>query len=224
MKINDIPQNLRPREKLLEIGANNLSTAELLAIFLRIGNKNKNAIELGADILHTYGGLRGLYDVSPIELLNFRGLGKAKVAQLLATIELNKRYLEENLIDRHIISDSKMMFDYLYSSMRDLKFEIFKVICLDSNNQINSIKDMFKGSLAENAIYPRDIVKFAIENNAIAIICVHNHPSGNIQPSEADKLLTKKLIQGCDFMGISFYDHIIIGNNKYFSFQDENLL
>lgn len=224
MKISEIPEDQRPREKLLNKGANNLSTEELLAIFLRIGTKNKNAIDLAKDLIDNFGGLRGLYNADINSLLKITGLGKAKIAQLLAVIELNKRYLEENIKDRKIVEDSKSIFDYLYLTMRDLDFELFKVIYLNGQNQILNIEDIFKGTITHSHIYTREIIKSALRNSATSIVCVHNHPSGNSNPSDADIEITQKIKNSCETIGIVFQDHIIIGDNQYFSFNDKELV
>lgn len=224
MKISEIPEDQRPREKLLNKGSNYLSNEELLAIFLRIGTKNKNAIDLAKELLNTFGGLRGLYNADINSLLKITGLGKAKIAQLLAVIELNKRYLEENIKDRKIIEDSKSIFDYLYLTMRDLDFELFKVIYLNGQNQILNIEDIFKGTITHSHIYTREIIKGALRNSATSIVCVHNHPSGNSTPSDADVEITKKIKDSCESIGIVFQDHIIIGDNQYFSFKDKELV
>jgi DNA repair protein RadC len=224
MKISEIPKDQRPREKLLNKGSNYLSNEELLAIFLRIGMKNKNAIDLAKELLTTFGGLRGLYNADINSLLKIAGLGKAKIAQLLAVIELNKRYLEENIKDRKIIEDSKSIFDYLYLTMRDLDFELFKVIYLNGQNQILNIEDIFKGTITHSHIYTREIIKGALRNSATSIVCVHNHPSGDSTPSDADVEITKKIKDSCESIGIVFQDHIIIGDNQYFSFKDKELV
>ncbi len=224
MKISEIPEDQRPREKLLNKGANNLSTEELLAIFLRIGTKNKSAIDLAKDLINKFGGLRGLYNSDINSLLKINGVGKAKIAQLLAVIELNKRLLEENLKERKVIEDSKSIFDYLYLTMRDLDFELFKVIYLNGQNQILNIEDIFKGTITHSHIYTREIIKSALRNSATSIICVHNHPSGNSTPSDADVEITKKIRNSCETIGIVFQDHIIIGDNHYFSFKDKELI
>lgn len=224
MKISEIPEDQRPREKLLNKGSNYLSNEELLAIFLRIGTKNKNAIDLAKELLNTFGGLRGLYNADINSLLKITGLGKAKIAQLLAVIELNKRYLEENIKDRKIIEDSKSIFDYLYLTMRDLDFELFKVIYLNGQNQILNIEDIFKGTITHSHIYTREIIKGALRNSATSIVCVHNHPSGNSTPSDADVEITKKIKDSCESIGIVLQDHIIIGDNQYFSFKDKELV
>lgn len=224
MKISEIPEDQRPREKLLNKGSNYLSNEELLAIFLRIGTKNKNAIDLAKELLNTFGGLRGLYNADINSLLKITGLGKAKIAQLLAVIELNKRYLEENIKDRKLIEDSKSIFDYLYLTMRDLDFELFKVIYLNGQNQILNIEDIFKGTITHSHIYTREIIKGALRNSATSIVCVHNHPSGNSTPSDADVEITKKIKDSCESIGIVFQDHIIIGDNQYFSFKDKELV
>lgn len=224
MKISEIPEDQRPREKLLDKGSSYLSTEELLAIFLRIGTKNKSAIDLAKDLLHTFGGLRGLYSADINSLFKITGIGKAKISQLLAVIELTKRYLEENIKDRKFVEDSKSIFDYLYLTMRDLDYELFKIIYLNGQNQILNIEDIFKGTITHSHIYIREIIKGALRNSATSIVCVHNHPSGNSTPSDVDIKITQKIKESCELIGIVFQDHIIIGDNQYFSFRDRQLI
>ena len=224
MKIKDIPEEERPREKLLRKGGSALSNEELLAIFLRTGIKDKSAIEIARELLLKFQGLRGLYSTNIEVLTAIKGLGRIKVAQLLAVTELNKRYLQENIINRDFIEDSKMVYDYLFLTMRDLDYEVFKAIYLNGQNQILNIEEIFRGTILQSHVYPREIVKAALRNGATAIICVHNHPSGNPKPSNSDITISKELIKACDAVGISFHDHIIIGDNKYFSFKDEDLI
>lgn len=224
MKISEIAEDQRPREKLLDKGSSYLSTEELLAIFLRIGTKNKSAIDLAKDLLHTFGGLRGLYSADINSLFKITGIGKAKISQLLAVIELTKRYLEENIKDRKFVEDSKSIFDYLYLTMRDLDYELFKIIYLNGQNQILNIEDIFKGTITHSHIYIREIIKGALRNSATSIVCVHNHPSGNSTPSDVDIKITQKIKESCELIGIVFQDHIIIGDNQYFSFRDRQLI
>lgn len=222
--IKNRPEFERPREKLLKFGSKDLSNSELLAIFLRIGVKDKSAIQLAAEILEKFGGIRGLCTAEIEDLLNIKGLGVAKVAQLKATLELAERYLKEDVKQKSIVESSKEVLNYLHHSMQDLDHELMKVILLDGQNQIINIVDMFRGSISSSSVYPREIIKLALKYSALAIVIVHNHPSGISKPSEGDKKLTKEIIFACISAGIKVHDHIIIGNKKYFSFADEGFI
>ncbi len=214
----------RPREKLLTFGPAKLMTSELLAIFLRAGIKGKSVVSLASELLNKFGGVRGIFEASNKELLQVEGLGVAKVAQIKAVHALAEEYLKEKTKARRVVRNSKEIFDYLYHTMRDLKREVFKVIFLDGGNQIIDIKDLFEGTLNSSSIYPREVIKNAIENDAVNLVFVHNHPSGNPEPSQSDKDITEELVFAGNLMQIKVLDHIIIGDNKYFSFADEGLI
>lgn len=214
----------RPREKLLTFGSSKLTSSELLAIFLRIGVKGKSAIKIASELLTQFGGVKGIFEADIKELLKIEGIGEAKVAQIKAVHGLAEKYLKENAKLVPIIKKSKEVFNYLYLSMRDLKQETFKVIFLDSANQVIDMKNLFKGTLTSSAVYPREIMKNAIECNAAGLIFVHNHPSGDPKPSDSDKDITEDLVSAGNLMQIKVLDHIIIGDNRYFSFADEGLI
>lgn len=222
--IKNRPESERPREKLLKFGPETLSNAELLAIFLRTGVKSKSAIQLASEILERFGGVRGLCTAKIEDLQETKGVGTAKIAQLKAALELSKRYLQENIRQRSIAESSKEVFDLLYQSMRDLDYELLKVILLNGQNQIIDVADAFRGSITSSSVYPREIVKLALKYSASALVFIHNHPSGISKPSEGDKQLTKKLIFACMTVGIKVHDHIIIGDNQYYSFADEGFI
>jgi DNA repair protein RadC len=214
----------RPREKLLKYGASKLTTADLVAIFLRSGVKGKSAILIANELLTQFGGVKGIFEAEVNELLEIQGLGEAKVAQIKAVEALAEVYLKENIGSVHKIKSSKELFDYLYLTMRDVKREIFKVIYLDSANQVIGDENIFKGTLNASAVYPREVVEKAIQKKAASLIFAHNHPSGDPTPSESDKVITEDLIYACNLVEIKVLDHIIIGANKYFSFADEGLI
>lgn len=222
--IRNRPESERPREKLLMFGPESLSNAELLAIVLRTGVAGQSAIQLASNILDNFGGLRGLIITSTEDLYKVKGLKIAKIAQLRAALELSKRFLQEDLKQKPILESSQEVFDYLYQSMRDLHTEVFKVIFLNGQNQIIDIVDTFRGTVNSSSIYPREIIKLALKYSATAVVFVHNHPSGAHMPSEDDKKITKNLVFACMTTGIKVHDHIIIGNNQYYSFADNGLL
>ncbi|NQT30449.1 MAG: DNA repair protein RadC [Candidatus Saganbacteria bacterium] len=222
--IKSLPADERPREKLLEQGADKLSNAELLAIFLRSGVNGKSALDLAHDLLSKFTGLRGLLTLSNDDLIKIKGLGQAKVAKLKAILELSKRYLEESLKPKLCLDSSELVFNFLYHTMRDLDYEIFKVIFLNAQNEVLKIENLFKGSLTKNSVYPREVIKSALQYKSAAMIIAHNHPSGNPHPSPGDLKTTKQLVRICKIMGIEILDHIIVGDNRYFSFADQKLI
>ena len=214
----------RPREKLLTYGSSKLTTPELLAIFLRSGIQGKSAIIIANDLLTQFGGVKGIFEADKEELMESEGLGEAKVAQIKAVHALAEEYLKEKMKSVSKVRTSKEVFDYLYLTMRDLKKEIFKVIYLDGANQIIDNENLFEGTLNASSVYPREIVKSTVHKNVASLIFVHNHPSGDPSPSESDKAITEDLVYACNLVQIKVLDHIIIGNNRYFSFADEGLI
>ena len=213
----------RPREKLL-YGSSKPTTAELLAIFLRSGIQGKSAIIIANDLLTQFRGVKGIFEADKEELMEIEGLGEAKVAQIKAVHALAEEYLKEKMKSVSKVRNSKEVFDYLYLTMRDLKNETFKVIFLDSANQIIDAENLFEGTLNVSSVYPREIVKSAVHKNAASLIFIHNHPSGDPTPSESDKAITEDLVYACNLVQINVLDHIIIGDNRYFSFADEGLI
>jgi DNA repair protein RadC len=218
------PKSERPQERLWQRGAVTLSDAELLAILLRNGIPGKDAVTLSREVLQRCGGLRGLLSVGQDNLQKVKGLGPAKIAMLLAVFEIAKRQLRENILDKHVLHDPEAVLEYLYASMRDLKKEIFKVIFLDKGNRILDDMDLFEGTIDQTAVHPREVIKAALERHATGIVLVHNHPSGRVQPSQEDRVLTVKLQTTCSAIGIQVLDHLIIGDNQFFSFRAERLL
>jgi DNA repair protein RadC len=214
----------RPREKLLTYGASKLTTSELLAIFLRSGTPGKSAIVIANDLLTQFGGVKGIFEADKAKLMDTEGIGTAKVAQIKAVQALAEEYLKESMKSVSKVRNSKEVFDYLYLTMRDLKTEIFKVIFLDSANHAIDDENLFEGTLNASSVYPREIVKSAVNKNAASLIFVHNHPSGDPTPSGSDRAITEDLVCACNLVQITVLDHIIIGDNVYFSFADEGLL
>jgi len=214
----------RPREKLLRYGSLKLTTAELLAIFLRSGIQGKSAILIANELLTQFSGVKGIFEADVKDLLNIKGIGEAKVAQIKAVQALAEEYLKEKMTSARTVKNSDEMFDYLYLTMRDLKNETFKVIFLSSVNQIIDVETLFEGTLNASAVYPREVVEKAIQRNAAALIFAHDHPSGDPTPSESDKAITEDLIYACNLVEIKVLDHLIIGDNRYFSFADEGLI
>jgi len=218
------PTEDRPREKLLLRGSNSLTNAELLAIFLRVGVRGKSAVGLAQELLTRFGSLRGLYAAPVEELSNVSGLGVAKIAQLKAVTELSRRYLEEGFENRSYIESSNDVVKLLYQEMRDQDQEIFNVLLLNGQNYIIRKVEVARGTLTVSTIYPREVVKLALRHSAAALVIVHNHPSGVPHPSPDDEMITRSLVFACRLVSIQVHDHIIIGDNKKFSFADAGLI
>ena len=218
------PEEDRPREKLLKNGARQLSNVELLAILLRVGVKGKSAIDLARGILQQIGGLRALEQWETEDLCTLHGLSLAKVAQIKASIELGKRVLTEAKKTFGKVYSSQQVYDYIMPSMRDLKREEFRALYLNARNQIVKETTISRGSLTSSAVYPREIMSEAFRVGAAAVVYVHNHPSGSIDPSHEDRRVTRELIVAGEASQVSVVDHIIVGENGYYSFADEGVI
>lgn len=218
------PTKERPRERLMAGEASKLSDAELLALLLRSGIRGKDAVALGRELLSRFGGLRGLLQARPEQLKKITGLGTAKIAALLAVSELAERHLREEMPGRDVIRDPQTVVDYLYAALRDRKREVFKVLFLDKANRVVSECDLFIGTIDEAAVHPREVVKAALDRHATAVILVHNHPSGRVEPSPEDRRLTDKIKAACETVSIKVLDHLIVGDNQHFSFREAGLL
>jgi DNA repair protein RadC len=215
------PEEERPREKLLNQGAEQLTNGELIAILLRVGVKGKSAVDLARNILQELGSLRALESWEPEELCELHGLSYAKVAQIKAAIELGKRILSEEKRTFGQVYSSQQVFDYLLPSSRDLNRELFKAIFLNARNQIVKESIISSGTLTSSAIYPREIMSLAYRTGAAAVVFSHNHPSGSTTPSSEDRRVTRELVVAGEAIQVSVVDHLIIGENQYFSFADE---
>ncbi|SMC35078.1 DNA replication and repair protein RadC [Polynucleobacter kasalickyi] len=215
---------MRPREKLLLSGVQSLSDPELLAIFLRCGTKNRNVIELSSDLLEECGGIRALLQCQLNDLSRFKGLGIAKWSQLQAIYELVKRSISEELKQVVVINSPAMVREYLQASIGHLQHEVFGVLFLDALGRLIEFKVLFRGTINQTTIYPKEVVKEAIQLNASALIISHNHPVGEVHPSQADIDLTNQLQQIMHLLDISLLDHCIVSPNGYFSFLDAGLL
>ena len=224
MTISDWPKQERPREKLLSRGAASLSDAELLAIFLRTGRQGKTAIDLSRDLLVEFNGLRGLIDTDSRSFCQTKGLGLAKYSQIQAAIELGKRYLQENLGGKDLLSSPNDTKNFLIAQLRAYPYEVFACLFLDNRHQIISFDEMFKGTIDGAHVYPREVVKQALARNAAAVIFAHNHPSGVAEPSLADKNITQRLQEALKLVDIRVLDHFIIGDNTAVSFAELGLL
>jgi len=221
--IKSWPRSERPRELLLDKGPEYVSDAGLVAILLRTGIEGKDAVTLARELLKHFGGLRGLLNANKKDLEKIKGLGIAKISQLLSATEIAKRQLKEDIVGKTVINGPEDVLEYLSVSMSNLKEEVFKVIYLNSANVVLAAEDLFKGTVDQSAVYPREIIKIAFELNASGLIFVHNHPSGNLKPSKHDLSLNEKLVKACRAVDLTPLDHIIIGPTGYISLKEKGL-
>ncbi len=219
VKIKDLPVLERPYEKLEYYGVESLSNEELIAILLRSGTKSLSAKELASFLLSSVPSLKDLRNMSYEELLKKKGIGRSKAATLLASFELSKRVEKESLeIKNQKLTSSQMVFEYYRLKLQDKKQEYFYVVYLDTAKNIIRDKLLFKGTTNYSVVHPREVFKEAYLLSASALLCVHNHPSGNVFPSREDIAVTKKLEEVGEILGIKVLDHLIIGKNSYYSF------
>ena len=224
MAITDWPVSERPREKLLRIGAKNLSDTELLAIFLRTGTAGKSAVDLARNLLSEFGSLTSLFTADQSSLCNFPGIGIAKYTQLQAVLEMSRRTLGEKLEQGNAMNTPQLVREFLRLSLTNKLHEVFIAIFLDAKNHMISTEELFSGTLTQASVYPREVIKRALHHNAAAIIFAHNHPSGVVEPSQADKDLTDTLKKSLDLIDIKVLDHFVVGKNKIISFAEQNLI
>lgn len=224
MAITDWPASERPREKLIELGANALSDAELLAIFLRVGVVGKSAVDLARDLLTKFGSLNGIFAATEAELSQVHGIGSSKYVQLQAIFEMSRRALNEELQSRDIFQSPKQVREYLVLKLGALTREVFLVLFLDAQNRLNATEELFSGTLTQTSVYPREVVKRAIHHNAASVIFAHNHPSGATQQSTADEQITQQLKQALALVDVRVLDHFIVAGNQTLSFAEQGLL
>lgn len=225
ISIKNWPKEDRPREKLLKNGEHTLSDSELLAIILRTGVKGESALDLARRILQKFKTFRNIGQADLLRCYDLKGLGSAKAAQIKSAIEIGRRFSEEKTREnRPKIESSSDIIRILMPRMQDLKKEVFKVLLLNSQNRIIDITEVEEGSVNQAKPIIREVFQRALQQFASFIICVHNHPSGNPQPSQEDKEFTQALIQAGEILLVKCLDHIIIGNGEYFSFCDEGLI
>jgi len=224
LRIRDWPIEQRPRERLLAGGATALSDAELLAVLLRTGTAGKHAVELARELLAECGGLRGLVCADARAGARNPGLGPARRAQLQAAVELARRSLREELRDRDALASPAAVRDFLALWLRDRGHEIFAGLFLDAQNRLIAAEELFRGTLTQTAVYPREVARRALELNSAALILAHNHPSGIAEPSAADRLLTQALKATLSQLDVPVLDHLIVAGNRCFSFAEAGLL
>jgi len=224
MAIKDWPDQQRPRERLLREGAQSLSDPELLALFLRVGVKGMNAVELGRALLTRFGSLHGLFAASCGEMSSVRGLGPAKYAQLQAVRELARRAAGEQLQHGCALGSPELVRQYLRLDLGRQAHESFSVLFLDVKNRLLACEEMFRGTLTHTSVYPREVVKAAMARNAASVMLAHNHPSGSPEPSEADLLLTRALVQALALVDVRVLDHFVVAGPHVHSFAEHGQL
>jgi len=228
-RIQDIPEEDRPRERLLRLGAGVLSDAELIAIFINTGIKGESALQVAHRLLKEQGSLRNLSRIQAVELASMRALGPAKAAHLAAAFEMGRR-AEQADAKEVPLNCPEQTYKFIGTEMQALSYESVRIILLNTKLCLMRSEELFRGSLNESSAHPREIMQKAIIHKAYAFTLVHNHPSGDPSPSEADRRLTRRLKEAADILGIHFMDHLIIGSpaegrsQAYFSFKEHSLL
>ena len=224
MVLKDIPAAARPREKLLMLGPEALADAELIALLLRTGLAGTSVLQLAQQLLDAFGGLNGLLQASAADLKRIKGLGPAKRAEITAVMELARRSLAQRLAQRTVLSSPQQVKDFLRLQLAHEGQEVFAVMFLDVQNQLLQFEEMFRGTLSQTSVYPREIVKRALALQASAVILAHNHPSGTAEPSRADEFLTQTLKQALQLIDVRVIDHLVVGGDQAISFAERGLL
>ena len=222
--LKDLPADARPREKLLARGAGALADAELLALLLRTGLPGLGVVQLAHSLLERFGGLAGLLHADAAALTEIKGLGPAKRAELAAVLEIARRVLAQQLAERPLFDSPQRVKDYLALHLAGLDHEVFAVLFVDAQHRLTALETMFRGTLTQTSVYPREVVKRALALNAAAVVLAHNHPSGSAEPSRADELLTQSLKSALQLVDVRVLDHLVVGKNHVISFAERGLL
>ena len=224
MLLKDLPQEARPREKLLSRGAAALSDAELLALLLRSGIRGKNVLQLAQELVDRFGGVAGLLHTPAEALKTVKGLGPAKRAELVAVLELARRALAQQLTQKPLFNTPQAVRDYLQLQLGGLHHEVFAVLFLDSQHRLIALEEMFRGTLTQTSVYPREVVKQALTLNASSVVLAHNHPSGTAQPSRADEALTQTLKAALALVDVRVLDHFVVTASQAVSMAELGLV
>ena len=224
MVLKDIPADARPREKLLASGAGALADAELVALLLRTGLAGLSVLQLAQQLLDRFGGIPGLLRATADDLKTVKGLGPAKRAEIAAVIELARRALTQEMVLRPVFDNPTQVKDYLQLQLGGRGHEVFAVMFLDAQNRLIRLEEMFRGTLTQASVYPREVVKRALELHAGAVVFAHNHPSGAAEPSRADEFLTQTLKNALALVDVRVLDHLIVGHREVVSFAERGLL
>lgn len=224
MVMKDTPPDARPREKLLALGPAALADAELIALLLRTGLPGLSVLQLAQQMLDRFGGLTGLLHAGPGELKLIKGLGPAKRAEMAAVMELARRSLAQELTQRPVFDSPGKVKDYLRLQLAERDHEVFAVLFLDAQSRLIRLEEMFRGTLTQTSVYPREVLKRALEVNAASVILTHNHPSGVAEPSRADEFLTQTLKSALALVDVRVLDHLVVGRGEVMSFAERGLL
>jgi DNA repair protein RadC len=236
MPLKDLPADARPREKLLARGASALSDAELLALLLRTGIKGKGVLQLADELLQLqgnkvaegnnagFGGIAGLLNATADDLKRVKGIGPAKRCELIAVLELARRAMAQQLQERTVFADPNAVKHYVQLHLATRKYEVFAVLFLDTQNKLLAMEELFRGTLTQTSVYPREVVIRALHHQAAAVVLAHNHPSGTVQPSRADEALTQTLKAALALVDVRVLDHIIVGHGQALSMAEKGLL
>ena len=224
MVLKDIPADARPREKLLAHGPAALADAELIALLLRTGLPGVSVLQLAQQMLDRFGGIPGLLHTDVMALKDVKGLGPAKRAEIAAVIELARRALAQELMQRPVFDTPSKVKQYLQLQLGKREHEVFAVMFLDARNCLLHCEEMFRGTLTQTSVYPREVVKRALQVGCAAVILAHNHPSGAAEPSRADEYLTQALKSALQLIDVRVLDHLVVGHGEVISFAERGLL
>ncbi|PZP90724.1 MAG: hypothetical protein DI587_37790 [Variovorax paradoxus] len=228
MALKDLPIDAQPREKLLARGPQALADAELLALLLRTGIQGKSVLRMADELLAPpplgFGGVAGLLNATAADLARIKGLGPAKRAELVAVLELARRALAEQLRERPLFSAPQQVKNYLQLQLASRPHEVFAVLFLDSQHRLIALEELFRGSLSQASVYPREVVVRALAHHAAAVVLAHNHPSGCAEPSRADELLTQQLKAALQLVDVRVLDHVIVAAGQALSLAERGLL
>jgi DNA repair protein RadC len=225
MSVKTLPHDARPREKLLARGPASLSDSELLALLLRTGTKERGVLQMAQEVLTVFGGIAGLLHTEAGDLKRIKGLGgTAKRAGLVAVMELARRALSQQLKEREILATPGAVKQYLQLHLGRRPHEVFAVLFLDSRNRLIAMEELFRGTLTQTSVYPREIAQRALQWQAAAVVLAHNHPSGEVMPSRADEVLTRTLVAALDLIDVRVLDHVIVAPGGALSMSETGLL
>ena len=225
MSLKALPADTRPREKLLTRGAASLSDTELLALLLRTGTRERGVLQMADEVLKTFGGVAGLLHTAAEDLRRVKGLGgAAKRAELLAVMELARRAMAQQLAEREVFGSPDAVKHYLQLHLAHKSHEVFAVLFLDAQNRLIAMEELFRGTLTQTSVYPREVVRRALEREAASVVLAHNHPSGTVQPSRADEALTQTLKSALALIDVRVLDHVIVAPGDALSMAEKGLL
>ncbi len=224
MALKDIPLDAQPREKLLARGPQALADSELLALLLRTGIQGKNVLMMAQEVLHSFGGLSGLLHASAEDLKRIKGLGPAKCTELVAVLELSRRALAEQLQEKTLISSPRQLQDYIRLHIGAKPYEVFCVLFFDVGQQLIALEELFRGTLSQTSVYPREVVLRALHHHAASVVLAHNHPSGTPTPSPADQAITQRLKAALGLIDVRVLDHVITTRNETLSMAETGLM